>query len=507
MSSDNEMKKNLSVCLIVKNEEQYLFNCLSSVKDIADEIILVDTGSTDSSIEIAGKFTAKVYNFEWVNDFSAARNYAISKAEGEWILYLDADERISPESLKELSEIAKTESKTGYFCTVKSIDNENNRDNSMRYIRLFRNLPSIAFQGKVHEQISGSLLNNGYALKNSDILILHLGYDISSEDKKAKAERNLTLLLAEYADSKTGYYAFQLASTYAILGEDEKSHLYYKVAVGSKDLSVPLKAEAYTNIALYWHKLFNPALALEFAQQSLSLNRNQPFTLFLISKIYFQAGEKLKAEEFCRKALTTNRNVIKESSKAELQVYLEEEEILYYGINLALLYGTKANYAFYAEELKKLLNSKEGKKGDNFVTCITKLLSKQKVTGEEANELISLLNKYSAEFIFSVIDSSVASFSPEFFMELSKKFENDLNVIKIRAKYYAGNNQIDKALDFLEENLKIIEKDPAALLHLISYYLSAGKNSEGKKWLAYMGKQFADMPKIKAIVENLSQKI
>ena len=100
MSSDNEVKKNLSVCLIVKNEEQYLFDCLSSVKDIADEIILVDTGSTDSSIEIAGKFTAKVFNFEWVNDFSAARNYAISKAEGDWILYLDADERISPQSLK-----------------------------------------------------------------------------------------------------------------------------------------------------------------------------------------------------------------------------------------------------------------------------------------------------------------------------------------------------------------------------------------------------------------------
>ncbi len=86
----------LSLCMIVKNEEKHLARCLSSVKDVADEIVIVDTGSTDKTIEIAESFSAKIFHFDWVNDFSAARNFALSKCTGDWILYLDADEELNP---------------------------------------------------------------------------------------------------------------------------------------------------------------------------------------------------------------------------------------------------------------------------------------------------------------------------------------------------------------------------------------------------------------------------
>ncbi|WP_337872164.1 glycosyltransferase family 2 protein, partial [Ignavibacterium sp.] len=85
------MSAKITLSMIVKNEERYLEDCLNSVKNVFDEIIIVDTGSTDNTLKIAEKFNAKVFHFDWINDFSAARNFALSKSTGEWILYLDAD--------------------------------------------------------------------------------------------------------------------------------------------------------------------------------------------------------------------------------------------------------------------------------------------------------------------------------------------------------------------------------------------------------------------------------
>ena len=93
---DPNRKPRLSVCMIVKNEERFLGQCLASVKDIADELIVIDTGSTDRTIEIAREHGAQVGHFEWCNDFAAARNVSIAPATGDWILFLDADEELSP---------------------------------------------------------------------------------------------------------------------------------------------------------------------------------------------------------------------------------------------------------------------------------------------------------------------------------------------------------------------------------------------------------------------------
>lgn len=168
----------LTLSMIVKNEEKYLRKCLDSVKDVVDEIVIVDTGSTDSTIEIAKSFGAKVYNFEWINDFSAARNFALHNSTGNYILYLDADERLDEHSIPEIKRLVASKQKSAYYCTVKSYDTEGGRDHSMRYTRIFANLKGLAFTGKVHEQITPSLLENGFKLIQTKVLIHHLGYDV-----------------------------------------------------------------------------------------------------------------------------------------------------------------------------------------------------------------------------------------------------------------------------------------------------------------------------------------
>ena len=101
------MKKGISVCMIIKNEERSLDQCLNSIKDIADEIIIVDTGSTDKSIEIAESFNARIYHFDWIDDFSAARNESIKYANYNWIFLIDADEVLDINSKNEILSLDK----------------------------------------------------------------------------------------------------------------------------------------------------------------------------------------------------------------------------------------------------------------------------------------------------------------------------------------------------------------------------------------------------------------
>ena len=100
-------KSTLSLCMIVKNEEKHLVRCLRSVRDVVDEMIIVDTGSTDKTIDIAKVFGAKVFDFPWTGDFSAARNHSLAQATGDWILVLDADEVISARDFDELKALIR----------------------------------------------------------------------------------------------------------------------------------------------------------------------------------------------------------------------------------------------------------------------------------------------------------------------------------------------------------------------------------------------------------------
>jgi glycosyltransferase involved in cell wall biosynthesis len=184
--------------MIVKNEEKYLADCLESVKSVVDHIVIVDTGSTDNTLEIAKSYNADVYHFDWVDDFSAARNFALSRSASDWILYLDADERLDKNSHNLLKKIVADDEKLGVRCKIYNIDEINKKPKIQNSTRLFKYSNKIKFTGKAHEQIESSLLENGYKIIDSDLWINHLGYNIDKNGLVKKAERNLKLLIAEY---------------------------------------------------------------------------------------------------------------------------------------------------------------------------------------------------------------------------------------------------------------------------------------------------------------------
>ena len=166
-------KITISLCMIVKNEEQVLARCLDSVADLMDEIIIVDTGSTDRTKEIAARYTDKIYDFEWIEDFSAARNYAFSKATCEYIYTADADEVISTENREKfrhlkralLPEIEIVQMKYGnqlQFGTVYNYDEEYRP-------KLFKRLREFVWQEPIHEMVRLEPV-----IYDSDIVITHM---------------------------------------------------------------------------------------------------------------------------------------------------------------------------------------------------------------------------------------------------------------------------------------------------------------------------------------------
>src|SRR3954454_13258483 len=213
----------LSLCMIVKDEEEMLPRCLASVKPAVDEIIIVDTGSTDRTVEIAHEFGATVLHHEWNGSFSDARNVSIETATGDWIIYLDADEVLVEEDADGLRALtgrvwreAFSLVETNYTCDI-----EDGTAMTHNALRMFRNRPEYRFKGRLHEQMAYAL--PGYLserLEYTQLRIEHYGYLGVVRDSKDKSRRNLELLEQQVAEgTESAFQSFNLGSEYLALGE------------------------------------------------------------------------------------------------------------------------------------------------------------------------------------------------------------------------------------------------------------------------------------------------
>lgn len=498
----------LTVAMIVKNEEKYLRDCLVSIKNVADEIVIVDTGSNDKTKQIASEFNASVYDFTWINDFSAARNFSLQKSTGDWILYIDADERLDNNSIPELKKIISDKSLTGCYCTVISYDSEGSRDNTLRYPRLFFNSPEIKFEGKVHEQIGASLLSNNYKLVNSNILIHHIGYNISKEEQKKKALRNLTLLKEEYEHNETAYIAFQLAQSYSVIDDHENSKKYFEIAGNSRELDNSLRAQCFASLSLMAHTNNKLIEAEKFIQSSIKLDGRQPFSQLLASKIALRSGDQLKAEERCLGAYKLNKNISSEKEKSNLIVILDPEEVIYFGLTIALQNQNSNNIGFYQKELSDYYNRKGNKKGALKVAVIQKLFSCGQLNDSEAEMIIELSKSYTLNLLLTLLSINPNTQQVlEISGNLLKKFPDSIEIKKIVSRLLDDSGKLDEAIQLLENTVERGEEDPAILFYLISFYLKYGAKDKINSIVLLLDKKYSDIPEIAVRVKKLKEKL
>lgn len=351
----------LSLCMIVKNESLFLRQCLESVQGLVDQMIVVDTGSSDDTPDIAREMGAEVYHFAWTGSFAEARNYALAQARCDWILILDADEVFSPDSRMNLVALINQPHAlaTLYLPKIRNLSEQGNHVDVVEHymVRLFPNHPDICFTGDIHEQI---LIKNPELstekLMAPDLLLLHYGYTGEVMDSKDKYARNLALLQETIkTDPQNPFHWFNLGLTYSNNNEKEEALAAFRKAVALSEAQDPLppymaachnyilsvltqlaryeearkhahhapdicqdSPDYWLNYGVLWNALEDPEKALNAFKKALDMRRKTYQAVVSdhatttwkplagMGNTYLLLGELHKADHYFRRALKEN---------------------------------------------------------------------------------------------------------------------------------------------------------------------------------------------------------
>ena len=287
----------VSVCIIAKNEEKYIGECLRRLAVYDWEIVVVDTGSTDHTVEIARTFTSNVYHYDWINDFSAARNYSISKASNDYILVVDCDEYLETDDMTDYLIHHLTEKITPAQAGVlnrlspsadlsKEVTSVNNVASSTvhEHIARFFHRKYTHYQGTIHEQLA-SIHNNPLEFIPIPLTFFHAGYS-TTDIKKEKASRNIAMLEAELQrNGADPYILFQLGQSYFGLSDYALALPYFERAismdVNEQEEYVQTLVESYGYCLLYLNQ-YHKALELEGVYSVFSKRADFVFLMGLI---------------------------------------------------------------------------------------------------------------------------------------------------------------------------------------------------------------------------------
>ncbi|GAW29559.1 MULTISPECIES: glycosyltransferase family 2 protein [unclassified Carboxydocella] len=228
----------LSLCMIVKNEENCLARCLTSVQELVDEIIIVDTGSTDRTLEIAASFSARLFSCPWTHDFSQARNFALEQARGDWILVLDADEVLIHQGREQLQRFLTAPGSLyeGFYLPVINLHEPDNwlyRSQDL-VVRLFRNRPHYRFSGVIHEQVLPSIAAHAgkEAIGQAPLTIYHYGYLPAVIQQKQKCQRNQQVIqLALTQNKQDPFLLYSLGCEYLTAANPRTALHYFEQAL------------------------------------------------------------------------------------------------------------------------------------------------------------------------------------------------------------------------------------------------------------------------------------
>jgi tetratricopeptide (TPR) repeat protein len=282
----------ISLAMIVKDEDAHLPGCLDSIAGAVDEIVIVDTGSSDSTPDLARARGCRVVFWPWRDDFAAARNESLRHARGDWVLVLDADERLAP-GANRLRDAVKSTRAEGLNCRLVSTlpPGQPAPVIAAWYCRLFRRRPAYRFAGRVHEQIAPSIIAAGGRIEPSPVTINHLGYATPSPEKVA---RNLRLLRRQLEEHPQDAFAlFNLGLTLQSAGEWSQAAEAFERAIagGTSSLARDLRAMAWTKLAegrLAQRRWVEAARA---AEKALGEEPGLALTRYVLGRALFETDE------------------------------------------------------------------------------------------------------------------------------------------------------------------------------------------------------------------------
>ncbi|APB69344.1 family 2 glycosyl transferase [Paenibacillus polymyxa] len=292
------MMKTIALCMIVKNEQEHLRRCLDSVKNKVDQIVIVDTGSTDETVNIAREYTNDVHYMDWNNNFAAARNESIKYATTEYILVLDADEYLE-ESADLQKEIAS--GADYYFTKIHNIMSFERALNHLA-IRIFSNNKDLYYQNRLHEHLNIMDEKRNLISGQAGLVIMHTGYTDEMMEGREKAKRNLPLMLKEVEENPTVYNLFNMGRTYMWVGKYEKAITFLKRAYPmSKNLTIASDLIITLCRSLGEMKRYNEAL--QILQEAVVVHPTEVDLLHLQALYYMEIDYYIDAIDTMTKCL------------------------------------------------------------------------------------------------------------------------------------------------------------------------------------------------------------
>jgi glycosyltransferase involved in cell wall biosynthesis len=268
----------ISLCMIVRDNARTIEAALRSIRPWVDEMIVIDTGSNDETPEICRRLGARVYQFAWCDDFAAARNESIKYARGRWIFWMDSDDTIDTVNGQKLRALVQEPIDPAVYGFIMQVHCPGPGEQGqfdvteVDHVKLFRNLPCLRFERRIHEQIVMPIRRAGGEILKTDIFVVHSGYDHSPQGQEKKKQRDLHLLDLEYQDNPNDPFTlFNLGMTYNDIREFEKAipHLHSCLAHSKPEESHLRKAYSYLVIA--YDQLGRKTEAWDMCAQGLKL--------------------------------------------------------------------------------------------------------------------------------------------------------------------------------------------------------------------------------------------
>jgi GT2 family glycosyltransferase/tetratricopeptide (TPR) repeat protein len=331
----------VSLCLIVKDEEANLADCLGGAADLVDEVIVVDTGSTDRTREIAARFGARVFDFPWCDSFAAARNESLRHATGDWVFWLDADDRLDDENRARLRALLARLGDENAAYAMKCLclpDPVTGAATVVDHMRLFRNRPDIRWQYRVHEQILPAVRRAGGAVCWSDVVIRHVGYQDPAL-RRRKLDRDLRLLHLEDAERPDDSFTlFNLGSVNQELGRPMEALAALRRSLERSHPRDSIVRKLYALVVQCHRQLGQPREALAACQAGRGLYPDDAELLFSEGVLRRELGDPAAAEACLVRLLGAHEAEHFASLDAGLRGYKARH-------NLAVLYQEQGRHA------------------------------------------------------------------------------------------------------------------------------------------------------------------
>lgn len=298
----------LTLCMIVRNEEERLAECLESARAAVDEIVVVDTGSTDGTVAIAEQYGATMGTFDWCDDFSAARNVSLQLATGDWILWLDADDRLPAEYVETIRQLIAGPRDRGYFFVL---DDRGYESVSCLQMRLFPNIPGVQFEMPIHEQVTPSLARLGVEMVPTPVRVVHTGY--TTPEIVAEKKNRYLRIMEDWLQAHPADYIVRshVALTYHTTGRLEESAEQYRLIVEESDCRADRNFVILTTALLFlgrtWQKLDDLDAALRWLRHAESVDSDYVLTQYSLADVLLDMGEAAQAIPYAEKVLARDQ--------------------------------------------------------------------------------------------------------------------------------------------------------------------------------------------------------